>query len=94
LGKGLHSFPHIKEQLEETKAARKHVKIHWIPAHGWITGNETADEVAKHSIRHGRDSQISIPAEDMKSVWRKNPNPAVAPEGGMSQGTAVLYIVP
>jgi ribonuclease HI len=61
----------IKEQLEETKVAGKHVKIHWIPAHRAITGNEKADELAKRSIRHSRNIQISIPAEDMKIIWRK-----------------------
>jgi hypothetical protein len=63
----------IKEQLEETKAAGKHVKIHWIPAHRGITGNEKADELAKLSNRHGRDSQNPVPAEDLKSLWKKNP---------------------
>jgi hypothetical protein len=38
--------------------------------HREIIGNEKA-EVAKHSIRHGRDSQIPIPAEDMKRLWRR-----------------------
>jgi ribonuclease HI len=61
----------IKEQLEETQAAGKPVRIHWIPAHRGTTGNEKADELAKHSIRHGRDSRIPIPAEDMKSLWRR-----------------------
>lgn len=62
---------HIKKQLEETKAARKNIKIHWIPAHRGITGNEKIDELAKHSIRHRRESQIPIPGKDMKSLWRK-----------------------
>jgi hypothetical protein len=61
----------IKEQLEEAQAAGKQVRIHWIPAHRGIIGNEKTDELAKHSIRHGRDSHIPNPAEDMKSLWRR-----------------------
>jgi hypothetical protein len=57
--------------LRETKAAGKRVEIHWIPTHRCITGDEKADKLAKHSIRQGRGSQIPIPAEDMKSLWRK-----------------------
>jgi hypothetical protein len=57
----------IKEPLEETKAAEIEVRVHWIPTHRGITGIE----LAKHRIRHGRDSQITIPVEDMKSLWRK-----------------------
>jgi hypothetical protein len=59
----------VKEQLKETKAAGKHIKIYWVPAHGGITGNEKG----KHSIRLGRDSQIPIPTEDMRSLRRKSP---------------------
>jgi ribonuclease HI len=70
-GKRSPLISHIKEQLEEAKTAGKHVKIHWIPAHGGITGNEKADGLAKYSNRHGRDSQIPVPAEDMRSLWRK-----------------------
>jgi ribonuclease HI len=54
----------IKEQLEETKAVGKHVEIHWIPAHGGITRNKKANELAK-------DRKIPIPAKDMKSLWGK-----------------------
>jgi hypothetical protein len=88
---------HIKEQLEETKAVGKHVQIHWIPAHRGITGNEKADELVKHSVRHGGNSQIPIPAGDMKRIWSKKIQtgiPAVAPGGGMGQGTAILYVAP
>jgi hypothetical protein len=46
----------ITEQFEETKEARKHVKLQWIPAHRGITGKEKADKLAKHSVRHGRNS--------------------------------------
>jgi hypothetical protein len=73
LWKNIPTHFRIKEQLEEKKAARKHVKIHWIPARRRITGNEKADELAKHSLRHRRESQIPIPAEHTKSLWRKNP---------------------
>jgi hypothetical protein len=65
------SSSRITVQLEETQTAGKQGRIHWIPAHRGITGNEKADELAKRSIRPGRDSQIPIPAEDMKSLWRR-----------------------
>jgi hypothetical protein len=34
-------------------------------------GNGKTDELAKHSIRHGKDSQIPIPAKDIESISRK-----------------------
>jgi hypothetical protein len=62
---------HIKEQLEDTKVARKQSEIQQIPAHRGITWNEKANELAKHSIRHRKDSQIPFPAKDMENLWRK-----------------------
>jgi hypothetical protein len=61
----------IKEQLKETKAVGKHAERHWIPAHRGITRNKKANELAKHSIRHGRDRKIPIPAKGMRNLWRK-----------------------
>jgi ribonuclease HI len=87
----------IREQLEERQAAGKQVRIHWIPAHRGIIGNEKADGLAKHSIRHGRDSRIRIPAEDMKSIWRRKSTEESQlwhQEVGRVRGTAILYVVP
>jgi hypothetical protein len=61
----------IISPIKETKAARKQIKIQWIPAHRGITRNEKADELAKHSIRHRRGNQIHSPAKYMKTLRRK-----------------------
>jgi hypothetical protein len=54
----------------------------YIGSHRGITGNKKANELAKHSIRHGRDNQIQRRIS------------AVAPGGGMGQGTEILYVIP
>jgi hypothetical protein len=44
-GKRSPLIPRIKERVEETKAAGKHIKIHWIQVHWGITENEKANEL-------------------------------------------------
>jgi ribonuclease HI len=43
------------KQFEESKTAGKDVRIHRITAHSKVTGNEKANELAKHRIRHRRN---------------------------------------
>jgi hypothetical protein len=84
----------INEQLKETKAAGKHVKMYWIPTHRGITGNEKADELDKHSVSHGRFSQIPIPVKDVKILRRKIQRgiPAVALGGGSNTSGCSLIM--
>jgi hypothetical protein len=39
--------------------------------HCGVEVNEIADSEAKQSIRGGRDSQLLLPAADLKAQWKK-----------------------
>jgi ribonuclease HI len=59
----------IKEKLLALKKHKMDFTFVWIPAHMGIV-NETADELAKESIRKGEDAQYFIPDTDLKSYWK------------------------
>lgn len=60
----------IKDQLYNLSLLNKKVKFYWIPAHTGIKYNEVVDEAAKESAVVGIDSQILIPASDLKAIWK------------------------
>ncbi|XP_011345609.2 uncharacterized protein LOC105284070 [Ooceraea biroi] len=49
----------------------RQVTIYWIPAHVGIQYNELADTLAKNAIRTGTDTDLLIPAQDIKAHWKE-----------------------
>jgi hypothetical protein len=64
----------IKEQLEETKAAGKHIRIHWIQVHRGITGNKRADGVESIASGMGGRAKSLFQPRTWKAYGGENPN--------------------
>lgn len=60
----------IKRELAMLEDSGERCQLVWIPSHKGIVGNERADILAKEAIRVGRDTQIGVPLQEFKGLWK------------------------
>lgn len=60
----------IRERINSLREIGKAVKV-WIPGHCGVRGNEIADSLAKEAVRTGRDTQLRIPVNEFRNIWKE-----------------------
>ncbi|XP_044597474.1 uncharacterized protein LOC123274040 [Cotesia glomerata] len=70
LGKKSYIILCIRDLILKLQEEGKEVRLHWIPVHVGISGNEWADQVAKRAAVTGKDSNLELPANDFKKRWK------------------------
>jgi hypothetical protein len=60
----------LRNKTERVETRRGKIQFYWIPGHCGVEVNVRAHSEAKHSIKDGRDSQLSLPVVYLKAQWK------------------------
>lgn len=62
----------IRQKIYSLSKNGKKVELFWVPAHVGIRYNEMVDLAAKDNIKSGIDTQMLIPKDDFKAMWKQD----------------------